>query len=221
MQVTMKLLLQSTTARQSKVFYFRIWSLCVLTFGDDFLSKDDISQKAFWRTDCARSVDYWGKIWARCHTNPWTNSFSFMWKAAEYALPVLVCFWVPLFSFYDTCFVRCLPRSFEKEFHHDDFFFVCFTLWFRCWLNLSCRLSSFSNKSLSFSLSVKVHLCIKDNWVMFKLFKTFFIYRVKLLVTDSNRLSFYSISFYSINTLVFCFILIDVSVRRHVWLEPL
>lgn len=48
MQVTMKLPLQSITARQFKV-YFRIWSLCELIFGDDILTcqEDVISQKAF------------------------------------------------------------------------------------------------------------------------------------------------------------------------------
>lgn len=149
MQATMKLPLQSTTARQFKASYFRIWSLCV--FEDDILTcrKDVTSQKSLWRTDCARSVDFIKEeseqdvtlIPGQIHflsCGKLLSSLFLYWYVFEYH------FLVSMILVLSGVYQDLLKRNFIIS-------LFCFSFWFRCWLNLSCRLSSFSNKSISFS----------------------------------------------------------------------
>lgn len=156
MQVTMKLPLQSTTARQFKVFW-DLKPLCVeVRRRHSYLSKRMWFHKKPLENGLCEIFGFIKEESEQDHTNPWTNSFSFMWKAAEYALPVLVCFWVPLFSFYDT-FLFFVTKLFWKGI--SSWLCFCYLSRFRCWLNLSCRLSSFSNKNLI--LKCLVHLVFK------------------------------------------------------------
>lgn len=70
-------------------------------------------------------------------------------KLLKKALPVLVCFQVPLFSCFDTYFVKCFCFFFvflKKRNPTLFLLFVCFLFWSRC----SCKPSFFSNKTLLF-----------------------------------------------------------------------
>lgn len=160
MQVTMKSLLQNTTARQSKVFFYS-GSEAFVKFGDDILTsqKDVISQKSLLENGLCEICRF---IKEESEQDVTLIPGQIHFLSCGKLLSTLFLYWY-VFEYHFLVsmmlvFVQCLPRSFEKEFHHD--YFCCFPYWFRCWLNLSCRLSSFSNKSL-FILKLLVRLCYR------------------------------------------------------------
>lgn len=140
MQVTMKLPLQSTTARQFKVFYFRIWSLCVSKFGDDILTcrKDVISQKAFGER-IVRDLLIIKEESQDVTLIPGQIHFLSCGKL----LSTLFLYWYVFEYHFLVSMILVLSRVYQDLLKRN---FIMIFFWFRCWLNLSCRLSSFSNK---------------------------------------------------------------------------
>lgn len=90
----------------------------------------DFAKKPFENRLSEVSVDHYGVYKNRSVHDfrllPGQNHLLSFGKLLRTLFTYLVCSWVPLFSFY-TCTVWCLPRSFEKEFHH--------VFWSQCWLN--------------------------------------------------------------------------------------
>lgn len=125
MQVTMKLPLQNTTARQSKVFYFRIWSLCVLKFGDDIFTRRkvcDFTKKPSENGLC--EICWFIKEESEKDVTLIPGQVHFL--SCGKLLSTLFLYWYVFEYHFLVSMILVLsggsPRSFEKEFHHEYFF---------------------------------------------------------------------------------------------------
>lgn len=148
MPATMKLPLQSTTARPFEVLYFRIWSLRALTFADDvLLPVGRISQGAFGER-IVRDLLIFIKEESQQDVRLIPGQIYFL--SCGKLLITLFLYWY-VFEYHFLVSKTFCWSNIYQHLQKQDFImnvFCLFVFWFGCWLNLSLRLSSFSNKNL-------------------------------------------------------------------------